>query len=75
MPITGPLTDNELTVVRAMIAEWQAGKDAQAQSLIDQKQTAEGQLRGLLPALTPEKAVQVETELAKDVVAEPLVKG
>lgn len=56
----------------AMLAEWQAGKDQQAQSLIDQKQTAEGQLRSLLPALTPEKAVQVETELAQDAaVAEP----
>ena len=69
-----PITETEETILRAMIAEWQSGKDAQAQSLIDQKQTAEGQLRGLLPALTPEKAVQVETELAKDVVAEPILK-
>ncbi len=67
-----PLTDAELVLIRAMIAEWQAGKDQQAQSLIDQKQTAEGQLRSLLPALTPEKVVQVETELAQAAaVAEP----
>lgn len=69
MPITGPLTDNELTVVRAMIAEWQAGKDQQAQSLLDQKLTAEGQLRGLQPVLSAEKSAEVDAALKTDTVA------
>lgn len=66
------LTDAELVVVRAMMAEWQADKDTQAQGLIDQKQTAEGQLRGMLPVLSAEKIVTVEAELAKDEA--PLLK-
>jgi hypothetical protein len=57
-----PFTPAEETAIRAMLAEWQTGKDAQAQSLIDQKQTAVGQLRGLAPYLSQRMAVAVEAE-------------
>jgi hypothetical protein len=42
------LTDAELVQVRALLAERQAQNDVLAQTLVDAKQTAEGQLRGLV---------------------------
>ena len=57
------LTEDQEKALLLMLAEWQAGKNAQAQSLMDQKQTAEGQLRGLQPFLSAESAAVVEAEL------------
>lgn len=67
-----PLTETEESTLRLMLAEWQAGKQQQAQQLIDQKQTAEGQLRGLLydQVLSAEAAATVADALkAADLVA------
>lgn len=71
-----PFTPEQEAGLLAMLSEWQDGKDAQAQSLIDQKQTAEGQLRGLQPLLRKETAEAVEAELRAAPVAETLsLKG
>lgn len=63
------LTPEQETGLLAMLAEWQAQKDQQAQSLLDQKLTAEGQLRGLQPVLSAEKSAEVDAALKTDTVA------
>jgi len=70
-----PFTETEETVLRAMIAEWQQAKDNQVQPLLDQKQTAEGQLRGLQPYLSAEKASVVEALLAPAEIGVAMLKG
>ena len=49
--------------IRAMLAEWQATKDAQAQSLVDQRDTAQGQLVALRPLLSDEAQVKVDASI------------
>jgi hypothetical protein len=59
-----PFTADQETRLLIMLAEWQTNNDAQAQSLIDVKQTATGQLRGLdTTKMTTEMAATVEAEL------------
>ena len=67
-----PFTAEQEKGLLAMLAEWQKGKDTQAQSLIDQRQTASGQLRGLQASLSSQTAALVEAEL-KPAEAKPAV--
>ena len=56
-------TADQETALLTMLAEWQASRDTQAQQLINQKQTAEGQLWALKPSLSVEIATAVDAEL------------
>jgi hypothetical protein len=60
------LTEQQIAVLAFMADERLASIEQQAQQLLDQKATAEGQLNGLKQYLSPEAAAAVEAAIATD---------